>query len=116
VEWEEGGARYGIKKSQIDICKKRSVIALLRTSKAGAVAIEDKKLNWNMIGVTLENEDRLRMRINRKYHERNLRKSLLLKGKTELEEFKQFDLLENCIVNQDRASSYDQLRTHFIKL
>jgi len=116
VEWEEKGARYGIRKSQIDICKKRSVIALIRTSKAGATAIIDAKLNWNMMGVTLENEERLRMRINRKYHDKNLRKSFLEKGKIELEEFQQANFIENCLVNKDRASSYDQLRTHFIKL
>jgi len=66
VEWVENGARYGIKKNQIETCKKRSVIALIRTSKAGALAMHEKKCGWNMVGVTLENEDKLRMRINRK--------------------------------------------------
>lgn len=89
---------------------------MIRTSKAGAAAIADKKLNWNMIGVTLENEDKLRMRINRKYNDKHLRKEFLENGKNELAEFKQTELVEKCIVNHDRASSYDELRTHFIKL
>jgi len=81
------------------------VIALIRTSPAGAKAIADKKLNWNMIGVTLENEDKLRMRINRKYNDKHLRKEFLEKGKNELAEFKSSELVEKCITNQDRASS-----------
>lgn len=43
VEWEENGARYGIKKNQIETCKKRSVISLIRTSKAGAAAMIERK-------------------------------------------------------------------------